>query len=98
MIRSLLVSLLVLAFIALAAVFAALNPGRVALDFAFFSTEMEKSLAVIGALAIGWAFGIACALFGILRLLAQRRSLRRSLRLAEQEVHALRSLPVQDAD
>ena len=52
----------------------------------------------IGAVAVGWAFGLACALFGILRLLAQRRSLRRALRLAEQEVQALRSLPVPDAD
>jgi hypothetical protein len=37
-------------------------------------------------------------LVGMLRLMAQRRSLRRALRLAEQEVQALRSLPVQDAD
>ncbi|MEQ1800438.1 MAG: lipopolysaccharide assembly protein LapA domain-containing protein [Gammaproteobacteria bacterium] len=98
MIRSLLVSILVLVFIGLAAVFSALNPGQVALDFAFVATEMEKSLAIIGAVAVGWAFGIACALFGIIRLVTQRRSLRRALRLAEQEVQALRSLPVQDAD
>jgi hypothetical protein len=59
---------------------------------------MEVSLAIIGAVAVGWTFGIVCALFGILRLITQRRSLRRALRLAEQEVQALRSLPVQDAD
>jgi uncharacterized membrane protein YciS (DUF1049 family) len=98
MIRSLLVSILVLVFIGLAAIFSSLNPGLIALDFAFFATEVEKSLAIIGAVAFGWAFGIACALFGILRLLVQRRTLRRALRLAEQEVQALRSLPVQDAD
>ncbi|MEO8443697.1 MAG: lipopolysaccharide assembly protein LapA domain-containing protein [Gammaproteobacteria bacterium] len=98
MIRSLLVSILVLVFIGLAAIFAALNPGVITLDFGFFATSTEKSLAVIGAVAFGWIFGIVSALFGILRLLAQRRSLRRALRLAEQEVQALRSLPVQDAD
>jgi uncharacterized integral membrane protein len=98
MIRSLLVTVLVLAFIGLAAIFAALNPGRISLDFAFLATEIEISLAIIGAVAVGWAFGITCALFGILRLITQRRSLRRALRLAEQEVQALRSLPVQDAD
>lgn len=98
MIRSLLASILVLVFIGLAAVFSALNPGRITLDFAFVATEVEKSLAIVAAVAIGWAFGIACAMFGILRLLAQRRSMRRALRLAEQEVQALRSLPVQDAD
>lgn len=98
MLRSLLVSILVLVFMGLAAIFAALNPGRITLDFAFLATDVEKSLAIIGAVAFGWAFGIGCALFGILRLLAQRRTLRRALRLAEQEVQALRSLPVQDAD
>ena len=98
MIRSLLVSILVLVFIGLAAIFSALNPGRITLDFAFVAIPVEKSLAIIGAVAFGWVFGITCALFGILRLLAQRRTLRRALRLAEQEVHALRSLPVQDAD
>jgi len=98
LIRSLLVSLFVLVFIGLAAIFSTLNPGPITLDFAFFATQVEKSLAIIGAVAVGWAFGIACALFGILRLVAQRRSLRRALRLAEQEVQALRSLPVQDAD
>ncbi|MDH4022395.1 MAG: lipopolysaccharide assembly protein LapA domain-containing protein [Gammaproteobacteria bacterium] len=98
MIRSLLATALVLVFVGLAAIFAALNPGRISLDFAFLATEMEVSLAIIGAVAVGWAFGIVCALFGILRLITQRRSLRRALRLAEQEVQALRSLPVQDAD
>ena len=98
MIRSLLASLLVLVCIGLAAVFAALNPGRVTLDFAFLAIEVEKSLVIVAAVAFGWVFGITCALFGILRLMAQRRTLRRALRLAEQEVQALRSLPVQDAD
>ena len=98
MIRSVLVSLLVLVFVGLAALFAALNPGRIALDYAFGTVELEKSLVVIGAVALGWGFGILCAGLGILRLLAQRRSLRRALRLAEQEVQALRSLPVLDAD
>ncbi len=98
MIRSLLVTVLVLVFIGLAAIFAALNPGRISLDFAFMATEIETSLAMIAAVAVGWAFGMTCALFGILRLITQRRSLRRALRLAEQEVQALRSLPVQDAD
>lgn len=98
MIRSLLVTILVLVFAGLAAIFAALNPGRISLDFAFMATEIEKSLAIVGAIALGWTVGVACALFGILRLLAQRRSLRRALHLAEQEVQALRSLPVQDAD
>jgi hypothetical protein len=35
---------------------------------------------------------------GIRRQSGERRRLQRALRLAEQEVEALRSLPVQDAD
>lgn len=98
MIRTVLASLLVLVFMGLAALFAALNTGRITLDLAFTAIEMEKSLALILALTFGWVFGIACAMFGMLRLIIERRSLRKALRLAEQEVQALRSLPAQDAD
>lgn len=98
MLRSLLIALLLLAFVALSAVFAALNPGAMALDFAFGTVELQKSVALMAALAVGWLFGLLCAAVSMLRLLAQRRSLRRSLHLAEQEVQALRSLPVRDAD
>lgn len=98
MLRSFLYSLLVLVFVGLAAVFGALNPGRISLDFAFQAIEVEKSVALIVTLAVGWIFGLFCAGVGVLRLLSQRRALQRSLRLAEQEVQALRSLPVKDAD
>lgn len=98
MVRGLLFAILLLPILAIAAVFAALNPGRISLDFAFGTAEVEKSIALLVALAAGWAFGILCAALGLLRLMHQRRSLRRALRLAEQEVQALRSLPVQDAD
>ncbi len=98
MIRTVLAALLVVVFMGLAALFAALNPGHISLDLAFMAVDMEKSLALILALTVGWVFGIACAMFGMLRLVAQRRSLRKALRLAEQEVQALRSLPAQDAD
>lgn len=98
MLRSLLFALLLLVFVTLSAVFAALNPGAMALDFAFGTIELQKSVALMAALAVGWLFGLLCAAVSMLRLLAQRRSLRRSLHLAEQEVQALRSLPVRDAD
>lgn len=98
MLRSLIYSALLLVFIGLAAVFGALNPGRISLDFAFQAIEVEKSVALMATLAVGWAFGLFCAGVGVLRLLSQRRGLQRSLRLAEQEVQALRSLPVKDAD
>lgn len=98
MFRSLIYAALLLIFVGLAAVFGALNPGRIGLDFAFQAIEIEKSVALMVTLAVGWVFGLCCAGVGVLRLLSQRRALQRSLRLAEQEVQALRSLPVKDAD
>lgn len=98
MLRSFLIALLVLTVATVAAIFAALNPGPIRLDLAFGTAEVEKSLAIIAALAAGWVLGLACAGFGIARLRFQRRSLERALRLAEQEVQALRTLPVRDAD
>lgn len=98
MLRSLLYPVLLLVFVGLAAVFGALNPGPITLDFAFQAIQVEKSVALMVTLAVGWIFGLCCAGVGVLRLLSQRRALQRSLRLAEQEVQALRSLPVRDAD
>lgn len=98
MLRSLLYPMLLLVFVGLAAVFGALNPGPITLDFAFQAIQVEKSVALMVTLAVGWVFGLCCAGLGVLRLLSQRRALQRSLRLAEQEVQALRSLPVKDAD
>lgn len=98
MLRSLLYPMLLLVFVGLAAVFGALNPGPITLDFAFQAIQVEKSVALMVTLAVGWIFGLCCAGVGVLRLLSQRRALQRSLRLAEQEVQALRSLPVKDAD
>lgn len=96
--RGIFFSLLMVLLLGVAVLFAALNPGTISVEFAFGEIEVEKSVALIAALVIGWMLGLLCALVGILRLLGQRRSLRRSLRLAEQEVQALRSIPVQDAD
>jgi uncharacterized integral membrane protein len=98
MVRTLLVAGTAVAVAVAAAIFAALNPGRITLDLAFTAVEIERSLALIVALAVGWAFGLLCAVAGIRRQSGERRRLQRALRLAEQEVEALRSLPVQDAD
>lgn len=82
----------------LVALFSVLNPGRISVDLAFAAVEMEKSVVLIGVLTIGWLFGLLCAMVAVLRLMHQRRQLRRALHLAEQEVQALRSMPVRDAD
>jgi len=98
MIRNLLWSLLLILMLVTAAVFAALNTGRIDLDLAFFTVEVDKSVALLLTFAGGWLFGLACVGLVALRLLAERRRWRRASRIAEEELRALRSLPVKDAD
>jgi len=87
----------VLIVFVVAVVFAAINPEPMTLDLAFTKVEMQTSLALIAFLAAGWVFGLLCAGFVLLKLLAERRQLSKSLRLAESEVKSLRSMPLQDA-
>jgi uncharacterized membrane protein YciS (DUF1049 family) len=98
MLRNLVFFFVLLAILVLATVFAALNPGPLALDLAFTEVETQKSLALTLAFAVGWIFGLLCAGLVLLKSLNDRRRLRRSLRLAEAEVSTLRRLPLQDAD
>lgn len=98
MMRNLLWSLLLVLMLVAAAVFAALNTGRIGLDLAFVAVEVDTSIALLATFAAGWLFGLACVGLVALRLLAERRRLRRAARMAEEELRALRSLPVKDAD
>lgn len=98
MLRTVIAAAAVIALTALAAVFAALNPGRISIDYAFGAVETERSVAIIGALVVGWLLGLGSAAAALWRHSVERRRLQRALRLAEQEVEALRSIPVQDAD
>jgi uncharacterized integral membrane protein len=98
MLRGLLLTVVVVSITGLAAVFAALNPGRMVVDFAFGTVEVERSLALIAALLAGWVLGLLSVAAAVRRFRRERSQLQRALRLAEQEVEALRSIPVQDAD
>lgn len=98
MLRNILFSLILLTGLLLATAFAALNPGVIRLDLAFFETEVTKSLALIVAFGVGWFFGLVCAGLILIRSLSERRQLRKSLGFAESEVRALRNMPIQDAD
>jgi len=98
MLRYVLFILVVLFVFMVAVVFAASNPGTLSLDLAFAQFELQKSLAFIIFLGVGWLFGVLCAGFLMLKMLAERRQLRKSLELAEAEVKSLRSMPMQDAN
>ena len=98
MLRYVLFILIVLAVFFVAVIFAASNQGTMQLDLAFAEYELQKSLALIMFLGVGWVVGVLSAGFLTLKLVAQRRQLRKSLELAEAEVKSLRSMPMQDAD
>lgn len=98
MIRNLLMFLVLFTAIAVTVVFAALNQGLVQVDLAFFIVEVQKSLAFILAFGFGALFGMFCALLLLLKLLNDRRRLRKSLKLAEAEVLSLREIPSTDVE
>ena len=79
-------------------VFSYLNTGDVEINLAFVSIATSISIAFTVTLALGWLFGVASMGLFALRLVNDRRVLRRALRISESEVSSLRSLPLSDAD
>ena len=92
-----LIVLLILVF-AVMVVFSYLNTGEVEVDLAFLSVTTSVSIAFTVALAVGWLLGVLSMGVFALRLVNERRALRRALRVSESEVSTLRSLPLSDAD
>jgi len=79
-------------------VFSYLNTGDVEVNLAFFSVSTSVSIAFTVTLALGWVLGVASMGLFALRIVNERRILRRALRISESEVSSLRSLPLSDAD
>ena len=92
-----LVLLLILIFV-LMVLFTAANPGEISLRLLLFEISAPVSLAFTIAFAIGWIFGIVCMGLYALKIANERRMLRRSLRMSEDEISSLRNLPLSDAD
>ena len=92
-----LVVLLILIFISMV-LFTAGNPGEINLRLLHFELSAPVSLAFTVAFAIGWIFGIVCMGLYALKIANERRMLRRSLRISEDEISSLRNLPLSDAD
>ena len=78
--------------------FTARNPGAIDIDLAFLEVTTSIPLAFTTTFAAGWIFGVLSMVLFAWRLLRERRSLRRSLRVSESEVSSLRNLPLTDAD
>lgn len=79
-------------------VFTAGNPGDVPIKLLAWEFSPPISLAFTAAFAIGWLFGVLCMGLYAFKVANERRMLRRSLRMTEDEVSSLRSLPLSDAD
>lgn len=90
--------LLLVVIFAVMVVFSYLNTGDVEVNLAFVSVTTSISIAFTVALAVGWLLGVISMGVFALRLVNERRSLRRALRVSESEVSSLRSLPLSDAD
>lgn len=98
MIRKIAVALLVIVIFALVMWFTRINAGTIRLDLAFGVVESSIAMAITITFVFGWLFGLACTSVFIIRVVNERRRLRKSLRIAESEVSSLRSLPIADAD
>ena len=79
-------------------VFTAGNPGEVNIKLLHWEFSSPVSLAFTIAFAFGWLFGVICMGMYALKVSNERRMLRRSLRMSENEVSSLRSLPLDNAD
>lgn len=90
--------LLLLIILAVMLVFTWLNPGMLEIDLAFGTVGASIPLAFTVAFAAGWIFGLLCAAAFVMRVLNERRQLRKSLRSSESELSSLRNMPLSDAD
>ncbi|MGI9291133.1 MAG: lipopolysaccharide assembly protein LapA domain-containing protein [Gammaproteobacteria bacterium] len=94
--RYLIFGVLLVVFL-VAIVFASVNTEPVTLDLAFSEVSTTLSMAMLIFFTAGWVFGVFCLGIYLIRLMAERRQLRRQLQLAEAEVTSLRRMPMQDA-
>jgi putative membrane protein len=95
--RAALILLLIVVFVVMV-VFSYLNTGEVEVNLAFVSITTSISIAFTVTLVVGWLLGVVSMGLFALRLVNERRTLRRALRVSESEVTTLRSLPLSDAD
>jgi uncharacterized integral membrane protein len=90
--------LLILLIFSAMVVFTAGNPNDVSIKLLHWEIISPISLAFTAAFAVGWLFGVACMGVYAFKVANERRMLRRSLRMSENEVSSLRNLPLSDAD
>lgn len=98
MIRNITSALLIITVFVLILWFTRINPGTLPIDLAFGRVEASIPMVLAATFVFGWVFGLACTAAVIIKLVNERRRLRKLLRVSESEVSSLRSLPIVDAD
>ena len=78
--------------------FSSVNTGEIEVDLLFRSVTTTVPVAFSLVFGLGFVFGLACTALWAFRLVNERRTLKRSLKVSESEVSSLRNLPLTDAD
>jgi len=86
--------LVVLVILVLGAALTTLNEGQVTLNYYFGSVESPLPLALLGALGLGLLLGFLAGLSLWAKVRSENARLRRSARLAQEEVNNLRTIPL----
>ena len=76
--------------------FAALNASFVKVSFYFSTISMPISVLMILMLGIGIIFGCILSIFRYWRLKSESRKIKQQLKVQEQEIKNLRTIPVTD--
>ena len=90
--------ILIIVLFVLMFTFTALNTGQIEIDLGFFKRSFPVSVAFAATFVLGIIFGMLCMTAFVFRMIQERRTLRRSLRVSESEVSSLRNLPLSNAD
>jgi uncharacterized membrane protein YciS (DUF1049 family) len=98
MLKRIALIIVVIAVAAVVFVFTALNTGTIDVNLAFDTVTTSVPFALTATFVLGWFFGVLCMGYFALKLINERRLLKRALRLSQTEVSSLRSLPLSDAD
>lgn len=98
MLKRIALIIVVIAVAAVVFIFTSLNTGIVDVNLAFDTVTTTVPFALTATFILGWLFGVLCMGYFALKLVNERRLLKRALRLSQTEVSSLRNLPLSDAD
>ncbi len=88
--------MLYLVFILIGVSFSVLNAASVVINFYFATISIPVSVLIILMLGVGLLIGFFIASFRYWRLKSECRRLKNQLKLTEQEIKNLRTIPVTD--